>query len=83
MQFTFLDKRLNVGVCANIFSSETDVKGINNQRMVPSCLKPVLIVKRLLQYCYCSVKCFVVEETLHNFPLVEFFISGELSLVKV
>lgn len=29
IQFTFLSKSLNVGVCANIFSSEADEKGIN------------------------------------------------------
>lgn len=81
MQFTFLDKSLDVGVCANTFSSEAGEKGINKRRMVPSCLKPVLMAKRLLQRCCCSVKCFVVEETLPNFPLAEFFISGELSLV--
>lgn len=31
MQFTFRDKSLNVGVCANIFSPEADEKGINNR----------------------------------------------------
>lgn len=63
MQFTFLDKSFHVGVCANIFSSEADEKGINNRRMVPSCLKPVLIeavAATLLMFCemFCGQRNF-------------------------